>query len=38
MTDRTPLPEHLDLIERVLARAEAEKDWHAILALKARPT
>jgi hypothetical protein len=30
MTDRTPLPEQLDVIERMLARAKAEKDWHAI--------
>ena len=35
MTDRTPLPEQLDVIERMLARAKAEKDWHAIPALKA---
>ena len=35
MTDRTPLPEQLDVIERILARAKAEKDWHAIPALKA---
>jgi hypothetical protein len=25
MTDRTPLPEQLDVIERMLARAKAEK-------------
>jgi hypothetical protein len=35
MTDRAPLPEQLDVIERMLARAKAEKDWHAIPALKA---
>jgi hypothetical protein len=35
MTDRTPLPEQLDVIERMLARAKAEKDWHTIPALKA---
>ena len=35
MTDRTPLPEQLDVIERMLARAKAEKDWHAVPALKA---
>ena len=35
MTDRTPLPEQLDVIERMLARAKAEKDWQAIPALKA---
>jgi hypothetical protein len=35
MTDRTRLPEQLDVIERMLARAKAEKDWHAIPALKA---
>jgi hypothetical protein len=35
MTDRTPLPEQLDVIERMLARAKAQKDWHAVPALKA---
>jgi hypothetical protein len=35
MTDRTPLPEQLDVIERLLARAKAEKDWRVIPALKA---
>jgi hypothetical protein len=35
MTDRTPLPEQLDVIERMLARAKAEKDWDAIPALNA---
>ena len=35
MTDRTPPTEQLDVIERTLARAKAEKDWHAIPALKA---
>jgi hypothetical protein len=35
MTDRTPLPEQLATIERVLARAKAEQDWSAVPSLKA---
>jgi hypothetical protein len=35
MTDRTPLPEQLATIERLLARAKAEQDWLAIPSLKA---
>jgi hypothetical protein len=35
ITDRTPLPEQLTIIERVLARAKAEQDWPAIPSLKA---
>jgi hypothetical protein len=35
MTNRTPLPDQLATIERLLARAKAEQDWPAIPPLKA---
>jgi hypothetical protein len=35
VTDRTPLPEQLEVIERLLARAKGEQDWPAIPSLKA---
>jgi hypothetical protein len=35
MIDRTPLPDQLAPIERMLARAKTEQDWAAIPGLKA---
>ena len=35
MADRTPLPDQLETIERLLERAKAEKDWPTIAPLKA---
>lgn len=35
MTERTPLPEQLETIERLLERAKAERDWPTIAPLKA---
>ena len=35
MSDRTPLPEQLEMIERLLERAKAEQDWPTIAPLKA---
>jgi hypothetical protein len=33
--ERTPLPEQLEVIERLLERAKAEQDWTTIAPLKA---
>ena len=35
MSDRTPLPEQLQTIERLVERAKAEQDWPTIAPLKA---
>src|SRR5262245_64918621 len=35
MADRTPPSDQLEVIERLLARAKVEKDWHPIAPLKA---
>jgi hypothetical protein len=35
MSDRTPLSDQLEVIERLLVRAKAEKDWATIAPLKA---
>ena len=35
MTDRTPLSDQLEVIERLLVRAKAERDWPTIAPLKA---
>jgi hypothetical protein len=35
MTDRPPLAEQLEVIERLLERAKAERDWPTIAPLKA---
>ena len=35
MANRTPLPEQLEVIERLLERAKTEQDWPTIGALKA---
>ena len=35
MTERTPLSDQLEVVERLLARAKAEKDWPTIASLKA---
>jgi hypothetical protein len=35
MADRTPLSDQLEVIERLLVRAKAEKDWSTIAPLKA---
>jgi hypothetical protein len=35
MAERTPLPEQLEVLERLLERAKAEQDWPTISALKA---
>jgi hypothetical protein len=35
MTDRTPLPKQFEVIERLLARAKAEQDWHVVRSLNA---
>jgi hypothetical protein len=35
MADRTPLPEQLEVLERLLDRAKAEQDWRTIPTLKA---
>jgi hypothetical protein len=35
MAERTPLSDQLEVVERLLARAKAEKDWPTIASLKA---
>jgi len=35
MADRTPLTDQLEVIERLLVRANAEKDWPSVAPLKA---
>jgi hypothetical protein len=35
MADRTPLSDQLEVVERLLVRAKAEKDWPTIASLKA---
>ena len=35
MADRTPLTDQLEVIERLLVRAKAEKDWPSVAPLKA---
>jgi hypothetical protein len=35
MADRAPLSDQLEVVERLLARAKAERDWPTIAPLKA---